>query len=68
MTNTPSIAAHFFRMQNKAMQLECLLGAISAFQADDDKMLRCYLVDAANEIAIDLNNGLDSARLPEVTA
>lgn len=54
-------------MQNKAMQLECLLDAINAFQSAEETNVRVLLVEMAQEISSDLNAGLDNVNLPRLT-
>lgn len=60
--------SHTESMQVKAMQLECLLNALNAFQPDGYGFARARLTEMAMEIAVELNNGLDDVSFPEVAA
>lgn len=62
------VISHMESMQVKALQLECLLSALSAFQPDGYGFERARLTDMAMDIAIELNNGLDGVSFPEVAA
>lgn len=64
--NVPGLPEHLSNMQNKAALAQCLLDAVIACMTDGSKSaLAETLIDAAHDLAREINSGLDLVNLPK---
>jgi hypothetical protein len=63
---TPELSAHLSDMQARACRLSGILSAIAHLQNSDEcREGKAALIFLAEELAKDLNTGLDSTRIPK---
>ncbi|GAB1362407.1 hypothetical protein MASR1M32_16430 [Rhodobacter sp.] len=56
---------HISKMQDKAIQLGNLATALSTMMFEEERRNLCFhLLDGIEDLAREINNGLDASRLP----